>query len=203
MSSWRWLVACGCAVGVATVGWKCWKTKPNSPTARLPALSYDCDAPVNTTFKSCNQDLVQDEKLWKITERSRLLVKHTMLECGIPGAVVAVSKNGKLVWSEGLGYADIENDVHCSPDTVMRIASISKPLTAVALLQLQQKHLVDLDAPVQKYVPEFPLKTFDGKPVDITTRMLLSHLSGIRHYPKQDAQSDGKLTCTTLEPTGF
>ena len=56
----------------------------------------------------------------------------------------------------------------------MRIGSISKPLTAVALLQLWQKHLVDLDAPIQQYVPEFPQKTFGGKPVDITTRMLLS-----------------------------
>ncbi len=115
-------------------------------------------------------------------ERSRLLLKRTMLEKGIPGAVVAVSRNGKTVWSEGLGYADVENDVPCTPDTVMRIASISKPLTAVALLQLWQRGLVDLDAPIQKYVPSFPQKAINGKPVEVTTRQLLSHLGGIRHY---------------------
>jgi len=195
MSFWRWLVACGCAVGVTTIGWKRWKSRENSPTARLPAISEcRCDSsPVHA--KSCSQVLVQDKKLWRTTERSRLLVKRAMLERGIPGAVVAVSKNGEVVWSEGFGYADIENDVYCSPDTVMRIGSISKPLTAVALLQLWQKRLVDLDAPVQQYVPEFPQKTFGGKPVDITTRMLLSHLSGIRHYANQDPHSDGKQKC--------
>ena len=92
MSLWRWLVACGCAVGVTTIGWKRWKSRPNSPTARLPAVSKcRCDStPVHA--KSCSQVLVQDEKLWTTTERSRLLVKRAMLEHGIPGAVVAVSK---------------------------------------------------------------------------------------------------------------
>ena len=66
----------------------------------------------------------------------------------------------------------------------MRIASISKPLTAIALLQLYQKGLVDLDAPIQTYLPEFPSKSFDGEPVDVTVRLLLSHLAGIRHYQK-------------------
>lgn len=54
-------------------------------------------------------------------------------ETGTPGLVVAVSVDGKLVWSEGIGFADVENHVHCSPDSVMRIASISKPLTALAV----------------------------------------------------------------------
>ena len=141
---------------------------------------------------------MQDENLKRATEKSRTLVRRAMLEQGIPGAVVAVTKNGKVVWSEGLGYADIENDVHCSPNTVMRIASISKPLTAVALFQLWQKGQVDLDAPVQKYVPTFPHKKFESKPVSITTRLLLSHLAGIRHYDKHAKKdprnSDGKLT---------
>ena len=65
----------------------------------------------------------------------------------------------------------------------MRIASISKPLTAVALLQLYEKGLVDLDAPIQTYVP-FPKKTFGDKEVTISVRHLLSHLGGIRHYQK-------------------
>ena len=117
--------------------------------------------------------------------KSRRLIRRAMLERGIPGAVVAVVKDGQLVWSEGLGYADVENEVPCTPDTSMRIASISKPLTAIALLQLWQRGKVDLDAPIQKYVPEFPVKEYDGEKVKITTRQLLSHTAGIRHYSRK------------------
>ena len=127
--------------------------------------------------------------------RCHRLVRRAMLEQGIPGAVVAVMKDGELVWSEGMGYADVENDVPCTPDTLMRIASISKPLTVVALLQLWQKGLVDLDAPVQRYVPEFPEKEYKGEKVVITTRQLLSHMAGIRHYTKVLQQKEGKNCC--------
>ncbi len=72
----------------------------------------------------------------------------------------------------------------------MRIASISKPLTAVALMQLYQEGKVDLDAPVQDYVPDFPEKTFQGEKVKVTLRHLMSHLAGIRHY-KEDEKGKG------------
>ena len=107
-----------------------------------------------------------------------------MVEQGIPGAVVCVTVDGREVWSEGIGYADLENDVACSPHTVMRIASISKCLTAVAAMQLWEDGLLDLDAPVQSYVPEFPIKTYEEKEVKITSRQLLCHTAGIRHYMK-------------------
>jgi serine beta-lactamase-like protein LACTB, mitochondrial len=59
----------------------------------------------------------------------------------------------------------------------IRIGSISKPLTAVALMQLVEQGKIDLDAPVQKYVPSFP-----DKGAKITPRLLAGHLAGIRHY---------------------
>lgn len=207
-----WLTACGCALGAAaSVGWQIWKNATHSNSALSdPSLGFT-RAKCNTGIESdstpdhtlsCSQGpplLMQDENLRRAAEKSRMLVRRAMLEQGIPGAVVAVAKNGEVVWSEGLGYADIENDVHCSPNTVMRIASISKPLTAVALFQLRQKGLVDLDAPIQEYVPAFPHKKFEGKSVSITTRLLLSHLAGIRHYAKKDTQkSGGKLTMGIL-----
>ncbi|XP_014868100.1 PREDICTED: serine beta-lactamase-like protein LACTB, mitochondrial isoform X2 [Poecilia mexicana] len=106
------------------------------------------------------------------------------VEVGAPGLIVGVAVDGVQVWSEGIGYADLENRVPCTPDTVMRIASISKSLTTAAAARLCEEGKLDLDAPVQKYVPEFPQKQFDGKDVTITSRMILSHLSGIRHYEK-------------------
>ncbi|TSM52310.1 Serine beta-lactamase-like protein LACTB, mitochondrial [Bagarius yarrelli] len=117
-------------------------------------------------------------------ERSRELLQRIKDEVGAPGLVIGVSVDGTQVWGDGLGYADLENRVPCDVGTVMRIASISKSLTATAVARVWEDGKLDLDAPVQKYVPEFPEKQFEGKDVKITPRMLLSHLSGIRHYEK-------------------
>ena len=78
---------------------------------------------------------------------------------------------------EGFGLADIENDVAASSETIYRIATISKPMTAVAVMQLAERGLLDLDAPIQRYVPQFP-----EKPWPITARLLLAHQSGIRDF---------------------
>ncbi|XP_012791299.1 serine beta-lactamase-like protein LACTB, mitochondrial isoform X2 [Sorex araneus] len=117
-------------------------------------------------------------------DSSRDLLHRIKDEVGAPGIVVGVSVDGKEVWSEGLGYADVENRVPCKPETVMRIASISKSLTMVALAKLWEAGKLDLDLPVQHYVPEFPEKEYEGEKVSVTTRLLISHLSGIRHYEK-------------------
>lgn len=100
---------------------------------------------------------------------------------GIPGVAMAVAVDGKLVYSEGFGYADLEERVPVWPTTKFRIGSISKPLTAVALMQLVQAGKVDLDAPVQKYVPSFP-----DKSGTMTVRMVAGHLAGIRHYQGEE-----------------
>lgn len=71
----------------------------------------------------------------------------------------------KILGFQGFGYADLENRVPCTPETVMRIASISKPLTTAAAARLCEEGKLDLDVSVQEYVPEFPQKQFDGKNV--------------------------------------
>jgi serine beta-lactamase-like protein LACTB, mitochondrial len=96
---------------------------------------------------------------------------------GTPGLALAVAVNGKILYSESFGFADLEERVPVWPTTKFRIGSISKPLTATALMQLVEAGKLDLDAPVQKYVPSFPDK---GAP--ITVRMVAGHLAGIRHY---------------------
>ena len=110
-------------------------------------------------------------------EESRQLVWARMAEVGIPGLSVAVSVDGRTVWAEGFGMADIENRVPVGPDTRFRIASISKSLTAAAVGLLVQEGRLDLDAPVQNYVPSFPLKSGE-----VTTRLAAGHLAGLRHY---------------------
>ncbi|XP_023243128.1 serine beta-lactamase-like protein LACTB, mitochondrial isoform X5 [Centruroides sculpturatus] len=125
-----------------------------------------------------------------MTKREEMSIKD---ETGAPGIVVGVSIDGKPVWQEGLGYADIENRVLCTEDTVMRIASISKSITMIAVAKLWEEGKLDLDKPVQEYVPYFPKKTYEGKKVDITCRHLVSHLSGIRHYEKNVKKEQEKL----------
>ena len=100
----------------------------------------------------------------------------------VPGISVAVVLDGELVWSQGFGMADLENFVPATSSTLFRLGSISKPITATAILQLWERGKLDLDAEVQKYCVAFPKKEWL-----ITSRELLSHLGGIRHY-----NADGK-----------
>src|SRR5881628_128166 len=108
--------------------------------------------------------------------RARAIVCD-QLASRIPGVQVAVGVDGKVVWSEGFGYADVGRDVSVTAETQFRIGSVSKPLTAAAVALLYERGKLDLDAPVQRYIPSFPDK---GYP--ITTRQLAGHLAGIRHY---------------------
>ncbi len=128
----------------------------------------------------------------KAEEHARAVAKE-LLGRGIPGLAVAVAVDGRIVYSEGFGFADLEERVPVWPTTKFRIGSVSKPLTAVALVQLVEQGKLDLDAPIQKYVPSFPDK---GAP--ITTRMLAGHLGGIRHY-KDDENLSAKHYSNVLE----
>ena len=112
-------------------------------------------------------------------KRGRLesLVTRFQYARSVPGISVAAVLDGKPVWSEGFGVADMENFVPATSSTLYRLGSISKPITAVAAMQLWEKGKLDLDVPIQKYCPAFP-----EKEAPITTRQLLAHLSGIRHY---------------------
>ena len=101
----------------------------------------------------------------------------------IPGLSVAIY-DGRNLWSKGYGLADVENDIPATTKTVYRLASVSKPITAVAAMKLVEAGKLDLDAPVQKYVPSFPEKQWP-----VTCRDLLSHLAGIRSYRGEETQS--------------
>lgn len=120
------------------------------------------------------------------------LGRQGLEKTGAPGLSVAIAKDGKLAWSEGFGIADVENQVNVRPNSVFRIASISKPMTATAVMQLVERGQVALDDPIQRHVPSFPDK---GAP--ITVRHLLTHTSGIRHY--KPGEFDNKTSYGSLE----
>jgi len=96
---------------------------------------------------------------------------------GAPGVAIAVVEDGEYEWSKGFGMADLENQVQVTPQMLFRLASVSKPITATAAMELWERGRLDLEAPIQKYCPAFPQKSSP-----ITTRELLGHRGGIRHY---------------------
>jgi serine beta-lactamase-like protein LACTB, mitochondrial len=110
-------------------------------------------------------------------DSGRRFILDTMRVLGAPGASVTVIKDGAVVWSEGFGWADVEQRVAVTPLTRFRIGSVSKSLTSLGLGLLIQDGKIDLDAPVQRYVPSFPVKS-----APITVRELAGHLAGVRHY---------------------
>ncbi|HMB89346.1 MAG TPA: serine hydrolase domain-containing protein [Rhodothermales bacterium] len=114
-----------------------------------------------------------DAKIQAIEE----MLTQKMAKDQIPGLSIAIVMEGQVVWSKGYGLADLENQVPATPSTTYRTASIGKPITATAVMHLVEQGAIDLDAPIQQYCPRFPEKRWS-----ITTRHLLSHTSGIRHY---------------------
>jgi serine beta-lactamase-like protein LACTB, mitochondrial len=118
------------------------------------------------------------------TSHARAIIQ-TELAPKVPGLAVAVAVGGAIVWSQGFGYADLAAKTPATPATRFRIGSVSKPLTAAGLALLVERGRIDMDAPVQKYIRDFPQK--GGV---ITLRLLAGHLSGIRNYRGSEALSD-------------
>src|ERR1700674_4557115 len=73
----------------------------------------------------------------------------------IPGATLLVTREGKLVYFQALGYQDREKSIPMKPEAIFRIASMTKPITSVAVMMLAEEGKIDLLAPVSQYLPEF------------------------------------------------
>jgi serine beta-lactamase-like protein LACTB, mitochondrial len=97
------------------------------------------------------------------------------------GLAIAVSTGNAIVYSDSLGSADLEHRVPVGAHTRFGIASVTKAFTGAAVLRLWERGILDLDADVRKYVPQFPAKP-EGT---ITPRLLAAHLAGIRHWKSE------------------
>ena len=96
---------------------------------------------------------------------------------GSPGCALAVVKDGHIVYEQGYGMANLELSVAITPQSVFDIGSVSKEITAMAMLLLAQDGKISLDADIRKYLPEMP-----DYGSTITIRHLLHHTSGLRNY---------------------
>ncbi len=112
-------------------------------------------------------------------EYIRWFVQQQMKKHDVTGLSLALIDDQRVVWAEGFGYADQAHNVPATPETLYRAGSITKLLTATAIMQLVERGLIDLDQPVKTYLPEFSFKTRFHDAPPITIRHLLTHHSGL------------------------
>ncbi|SFD21160.1 serine hydrolase domain-containing protein [Algibacter pectinivorans] len=139
-------------------------------------------------FNSAEHGTSSDYRIKTAKKRA----KQFMRQQGIPGMSISVSQHGKLIWSEGFGYAKRKPKVKVDPNkTLFRIASISKSITALALAHLVDKNQIDLNKSIYSYLPNYPKKAYD-----FNIKELGGHLAGIRHYKGNEFLWNKKTSIT-------
>ena len=110
-------------------------------------------------------------------------IRELMTRTNAPSVSVAVARGGKIVWEEAFGLADREKMIPATPGTMYSLASISKPMTATALMTLVERGSIDLDRPANDYLGVGKLTGLAGDANGATVRRVMSHTAGLPlHY---------------------
>ena len=124
---------------------------------------------------------LSSERLDRVTARISADVEHG----AIPGAVLAIARAGRIGYAEAIGYRDKEAGAKMQPDSIFRIASMTKPLTSLAAMMLGEEGRLDIAAPVAEYLPEFKEMTVGAErrkaARTMTVQDLLRHTSGLTY----------------------
>ncbi|NVN90509.1 MAG: beta-lactamase family protein [Desulfuromonadales bacterium] len=112
-------------------------------------------------------------------EYIRWLARKEMSKDDVTGLSIALVDDQQVVWAEGFGMADREKQVPATPETIYRVGSISKLFTATTAMQLSEQGKLDIDKPLQTYLPEFSIKRRFPDSPPITPRTLMTHHSGL------------------------
>lgn len=110
----------------------------------------------------------------------REVVRQHLVENRIPGMAAAVWRDGRIIWEQGFGWADLEHRIAATEHTSFDVASVTKTLTAVALMRLVQDGRVELDRPANQYLGENALRSRGVDAGSITLRHLANHTSGLQ-----------------------
>lgn len=129
----------------------------------------------------------------KITQ----LLNKAVEEKKCVGIAAGFSIEGQTSQTAEAGLRDVKKNLPYLAKTPSRTASITKPMTAIAIMQLVEQGKVDLDVPIQRYIPDFPIK----KEGQITVRHLLSHASGIDGYKSGKERNNKKNYATLADAT--
>jgi serine beta-lactamase-like protein LACTB, mitochondrial len=127
-------------------------------------------------------------------DESRRLARALVVDDNLPGLSLAVAVDGEIVWAEGFGWSDVESRTPLTPLTRFRLGALSKPLTAVAAALLHDQGRLDLDAPVQRYVPAYPAKQWT-----VTTRQLMGDVAGVHRIRGDNNDAMPASHCASLD----
>jgi CubicO group peptidase (beta-lactamase class C family) len=141
-------------------------------------------APEDTQERSKPMKLAQHSEVQSAIRLLEAWIDSQMAYRGLPGMSVGIVHDQDLIWARGFGHADMEKKVPAAPDTVYRIASISKLFTSTAILHLRDRGRLRLDDPVAAHLLWFGLKDHDPDAPAVTIEHLLTHTSGL---PRESA----------------
>ena len=121
-------------------------------------------------------------------QKADTIVTEFFSEHLLPGMSISVYKDDSMIWSKGYGFADLDNEIEVDPsETLFRIGSVSKTITASGLGLLIQEGILNADDEIQKWVPDFPQKKYP-----LTVKQVSGHIAGIRHYKGDEFMSTKK-----------
>src|SRR5262249_40358934 len=135
----------------------------------LVASSLAAQSPPSTSPVADDPDVLGAERLFSAWMEGQIAYR------GLPGIVVGVGSDPKLVWAKGFGYANVATKLPMTPATKFRMASHSKLFTATSIMQLREQGKIRLDDPVSKYLPWFQLKPAGDDDGAVTIEELLDH----------------------------
>jgi CubicO group peptidase (beta-lactamase class C family) len=115
-------------------------------------------------------------------EPVRELIRRKLELKEAPSITVAVARDGKILWEEGFGWADKDQKRHASANTPYLLGSVSKPITATAVMVLRERGLVDLDRPINDYLGKTKLRAATGDVSGATLRRVIQHYAGLPEY---------------------
>jgi CubicO group peptidase (beta-lactamase class C family) len=175
-----------------------------SPLRRTALLCLSLAALLSATLCPAAQPQGEAPEFPAVTSA----MKEIVAKKDVAGVVTLVATRDKIVHLSAVGQADIAAGTPMRPGTIGWIASMTKPITATAILMLQDEGKLSVDDPVAKHIPQLAaLKTADGKPGNLTLRHLLTHTSGMAEATAEESQNARTLAdlipCFASKPLKF
>ncbi len=152
------------AIYMGAIGY--WSWKWDNPRLPLPAK--------HLVHQDAHKFDSSDGKWSKKSQQSMIDLAEKMQSVSMSGAMTV---DGELVWAGTVGLAKVEPEQAANVKTQYRVGSVSKAITAVALMRMVEEGMIDLDVPIHNYLPDYPRYS-----AQMTARQLASHMAGVRHY---------------------
>ncbi len=168
------------------------------PALLLAALTVFAAAAASTGRAHADVATAADARHERVRQQKAARISNQLLAAlveasGVPGMGAAVAKDGKVIWTGSAGYRDLKRKLRVDPNTIFRLASVSKLLTVTAAALLRQEGKLDVDAPISSIVPGLSPQW-----APFTARQLAAHISGMPHYQPVD-QDRGATHYPTVE----